>query len=97
MRAVVSHDEDYTVTDELSCGGDRLPGIAVIVRRDQSHLLPEHAAGGVDVGHRLRRAALHLLAKPGILARQRARHSDQNFRPSRPAQRGGKDDNGYGG
>ncbi len=93
----MADDEDHTVTDQLLCGGDRLLGIAEVVGGDEPHLLAEHAAGGVDVGHGQLRAALHLLAEPGILARQRARHSDQDFRPSGPAERGSKHDNGYGG
>jgi hypothetical protein len=35
-------------------------------------------------------AALHLLAEPGILAGHRARHADQDVRPGRHAERGGK-------
>jgi hypothetical protein len=92
----VSDDKDHTVTDQLLCGRDRLFGIAEVVRRDQLHLLAKHAAGGVDVGHRLRRAALHLLTEPGILAGQRARHADQYARPSGPAERDGKRDHDHG-
>ena len=55
----MSDDEDHTVTDQLLGGGDRLFGIAEVVRRDQPHLLAEDAAGGVDVGHGQLRAALH--------------------------------------
>jgi hypothetical protein len=71
MGAVVSGDEDHTVTDQLLCGGDCLLGVAEVVHRGALHLLAEDAAGGVDVGHRQRRAALHLPAEPGILARHR--------------------------
>ena len=62
----MSDDEDHTVADQLPGGGDRLLGIAEVVGRDELHLLAEHAAGGVEVGHGQRRAALHLLAEPGI-------------------------------
>ena len=65
-RAIVADDQDRTVADQLPGGGDRLLGIAEVVRRDQLHLLAEHAALGIDVGHGLRRAALHLLAEPGF-------------------------------
>jgi hypothetical protein len=41
-------------------------------------------------------AALHLLAKPGILAGQRARHPDQDVGPSGRAEAGGKNDHGHG-
>ena len=92
----MADDEDHPVADQLPCGGDRLLGIAEVVHRDQLHLLAEHAAGGVEVGHGQRRAALHLLAEPGFLSRHRARHSDQDVRPRGPAERGGKHDNGYG-
>ena len=75
-------DEDHTVTDQLLRGGDRLLGIAEVIHGDQLHLLAEHAAGGVEVGYSLLRTALHLLAEPSILSRNRARHSDQDFRPA---------------
>ena len=54
-----------------------------------STLLAEHAAGGVEVGHRQLRAALQLLAEPSILPVM-----DQDISPSGPAERGGKCDNG---
>ena len=92
----MSDDEDHTVADQLLGGGDRLLGIAEVVRRDEPHLLAEDAAGGVDVGHGQLRATLHLLAVPGILSRHRACHADQDVRPSGPAERGGKHDNGCG-
>ena len=60
-------DEDHALADQLLGGGHRLLGIAEIVRRDEPHLLAEHAARGIDVGHRHLRAALHLLADPGVL------------------------------
>ena len=43
----MSDDEDHTVADQLLCGGDRLLGIAEVVRRDQLHLLVEYTARGV--------------------------------------------------
>ena len=85
-------DEDHAVTDQLLCGGDRLLGIAEVVHSGELHLLAEHAARGIDVGHGQRRAALHLLAEPGVLSRHRASHSDQDVRPRGPAERGGKHD-----
>ena len=90
----MSVDEDHAVADQLPCGGDRLLGIAEVVDRDPLHLLAEHAALGVDVGHGERRAALHLLAVPGILSRNRDGHADQDVRPSGPAERDGKHDDG---
>ena len=62
----MSDDEGHTVADQLLGRGDRLLGIAEVVCRDQPHLLTEHAAGSVVVAHGERRAALHLLAEPGI-------------------------------
>ena len=85
-------DEDHAVADQLLYSGDRLLGIAEVVHRDQLYLLAEYAAGGVDVGHGQLCAALHLLAKPGKLARNRARHANQDVRPRGPAERGGKHD-----
>jgi hypothetical protein len=84
----VSGHEDHTVADQLLCSGDRLLGIAEVVHSDQLYLLAEHAAAGVEVGHGLRRTALHLLAEPSIFPRDRARHADQDFRLSGPAERG---------
>jgi hypothetical protein len=77
---VVSDDEGHAIADQLRCSGDRLLGIAEIVRRDQLHLLAEHATSGVKVGYGQRRTALVLLAEPGKLACQWARHSDQDIR-----------------
>ena len=90
----MSGDEDHTVADQLPGSGDRLLGIAEVVRRDQLDLLPEHAAIGVEVGHGLRRPALQLLAEPGVRSRQRGRQSDQDVGPRGPAERGGKHDHG---
>jgi hypothetical protein len=58
---------------------------------------PSTPPAALTVGHRQRRAALHLLAEPGFLGRDRARHSDQNIRSSGPTEcGGGKHDNDYG-
>ena len=94
--AIVPDDEDHTVADQLLGGGDRLLGIAEVVDSDEPHLLAEYAARRIDVGHGQLRAALHLLADPGELSRHRARDPDQNFRPSRAAERCCKHDKGYG-
>ena len=96
MGAEVPDHEDHPITDQLLCGGDRLLGIAVVVRPDEAHLLAEHAAIGVEVGHGQLCAALHLRAEPGFVARQRTGHTDQDFRPSGPAKRGCPHDEGYG-
>ena len=53
-----------------------LLGIAGIVADLQRQLLAEHAAGGVDVRHRLFGAVLHLPAECGFAARHRASHCD---------------------
>jgi hypothetical protein len=92
----VSDDEDHTVTDQLLGGGDRLLGITEVVRRDEAYLLAEHAAGGIEVGHGQLCTALQLLAVPGKGAGNRAGHTNQDLRPSGPAKRGCKHDNGYG-
>jgi hypothetical protein len=92
----VSDHEDHTVADQLFCRGDRLFGIAVVVRRDELHPLTENAAGSIEVGHCLRRAAFQLLAEPGKATGNRASHADQDVRPRGPAERGGKQDNRYG-
>jgi hypothetical protein len=80
----VSDHEDHTVTDQLPGRSDRLLGIAEVVHRGELDLLAEHAASGVQVGHGQCRAALHLLAEPGIFPRHRASHADQNLGLRRP-------------
>jgi hypothetical protein len=72
-------DEDHAIADQLPCGRDRLLGIAEVVHCGELNLLAEDAAGGVDICHRLRGAALHLLAEPGILAGHRPGHANQNL------------------
>jgi len=54
----------------------RLLGVAGIVADFQREFLAEHAAGGVEIGHRLFGAVLHLPAECGFGARHRARHGD---------------------
>ena len=79
--AVVPDDEHHTVSHQLLGGGHRLLGIAEVVDRDEPHLLAEHAARRIDVGHGHLRAALHLLADPGERSRDRACRPDQHLRP----------------
>ena len=79
MRAVVSDNEDHTVADQLLRGGERLLGIAEVIRCHDPHLLAEHAAGGVNVGHCQVRGTLQLLSEPGILASHWACHADQDL------------------
>jgi hypothetical protein len=62
---------------------DRLFGIAEVVRRDQLDLLTEHAAAGIEVGQRLRGAALELLAEPGDRTSYRAGPCRSEHRPPR--------------
>ena len=54
----------------------RLLRIAGIVLDIQRQFLAEHAAGGVDIRHRLFGAVLHLPAEGGFAARHRAGHGD---------------------
>ena len=54
----------------------RLFRIAGVVADFQRKLLVEHAAGGVDIGHRLFGAVLHLPAEGGFASRHRTRHRD---------------------
>ena len=42
-------DEGHAIADQLLGGGDRLLGIAEVVRRDQPNLLTEHATSGVEI------------------------------------------------
>ncbi len=69
-------DERDLGAGELFRHRARLLGIAGIVADLQRQLLAEHAAGGVDVGHELIGAVLHLPAECGFAARHRAGHSD---------------------
>ena len=70
----MSDDEDHTVADSFLAAATACSGSQKSSDGGQLHLLAEHAAGGVDVAYRQRRAALHLLAEPGYLPRHRARH-----------------------
>jgi hypothetical protein len=72
-------DEHHAHRHQLVGRGDRLLAIAVIVGRDHFDLLPEHAACGIEVGHRERHAALGLLAEPGIGAGERPGQADQDL------------------
>ena len=54
----------------------RLLGIAGVVLDVERQLLAEHAAGGVEIRHRLFGAVLHLPAERGFAARHRAGHGD---------------------
>ncbi len=70
--------------------------VAEVVGRDQPHLLSEHTARRIDVGHRHLGAALHLLADPGERPRVRACASNQHLRPRGAAKRDSERDDGYG-
>ena len=69
------HERDLG-TGELFRHRARLLGVAGVVADFQRQLLAEHAAGGIDVGHRLFGAVLHLPAERGFAARHRAGHCD---------------------
>jgi hypothetical protein len=90
----MSDDEDGTVACQLVCCGDRLIRVAEIVDHNQLDPLAEHAAGGIEILDRESGAALELPAEPRLRARHRARHPNQDLRPSGPAERGGEDDHG---
>ena len=47
--AAVDHQLDAVFADQLVGGEDRLVGLGLVVIADEFELLPEHAAGGVDV------------------------------------------------
>ena len=78
-RARVAGDEHHAHRDQLVGGRDRLLAIAVIVGRDHLHLLAEHAARGIQVGHRERHAALRLFAEPSVRSGERPGHADQDL------------------
>ena len=61
----------------------RLLRIAGVVADIQHKLLTQHAAGLVQVGHRLFRAGLHLVAERGIFAGHRPGGGDMDLRPRR--------------
>src|SRR6266446_7295015 len=68
-RTVVAGDKRDFRAGELFRHRTRLLGIAGIVADFQRQFLAEHAAGGVDVGHGLFGAVLHLAAERGFAAR----------------------------
>ena len=78
-RARVAGGEHDAHRDQLVGGRDRLLAIAVIVGRDQLHLLAEHAARGIQVGHRERHAALRLFGEPRVRSGERHGQSDQDL------------------
>ena len=78
-RARVAGDEHHAHRDQLVGGRDRLLAIAVIVGRDHLHLLAEHAARGIQVGHRERHAALRLFGEPRVRPGKRCGQADQDL------------------
>jgi hypothetical protein len=74
-----------------------LLGIADVVGRGESHLLPAYAASSINVGYGHFRAALQLLTDPRKLSGDRAGRSDQHLGPNGIAQRDCKESEGEGG
>ena len=84
------HEHD-AVVDHLVGDRDRLLGIAGVVADLEDQLLAEHAAGGIEVLHRLLGALLHLLAEDGVLAGHRTGGGDHDIGLRRAgAQRDGR-------
>jgi hypothetical protein len=84
VRAPVPGDEGGAVADQFAGQCHRLVGVAGVVAYDQLDLLAEDAAVGVKVCNRQLRAALILLAEPGVGAGHRARDGDPDVRLRRP-------------
>ena len=89
-------DEGDAVADELPGGGNRLLGIAEVVRHDETYLLTKYAARRIDVGYRHLRGALFLVAGPCELSRERVREPDQHLRASGATERDDKDSHSCG-
>ena len=75
-RAIMTGDERDFRAGDLFRHRARLLRIAGVVLDIQRQFLAEHAAGGVEILHRLFGAVLHLPAECGFAARHRARHGD---------------------
>ena len=74
---VHEHDAGF---DQLVGDGYGLFGVTGVVLHDVGDLFAEHAAFGVDVGHRLVRAGLQLHAESGVGASERAGDADLGLR-----------------
>ena len=74
--AGIDHQLDAVFADQLVGGEDRLVGFGLIVIGDEFQLLPEHAAGSIDVFDRHLRGDLRRLAVGGRRAGQRHLEAD---------------------
>ncbi|MNY36299.1 hypothetical protein D3C86_1707800 [compost metagenome] len=88
---MTDHPDDLVLVDQAVGHRHRLLRLAGVVALDQLDRLAVDAAGGVDVGRRLARAAPVLLADRRTGAGVRAGHADQylGLNHGRQAQRGG--------
>ena len=75
--------EHHALVHHLIGHGHGLLRVAGVVAKFQPQLLPQHAAGGVDIRDGHLGARLHLLAERGILAGQGTGGGDHNFRLGR--------------
>ena len=73
------HNGD-SVRHELSCRGQRLLGVAVVIGQVERDLLAEHPAGRVELSDRQLDAVLHLLGAERRLPGQRPREADEDLR-----------------
>ena len=78
-RAEMPGHEDHALVDHLVGHRHRLLGLASVVADLQYQLLAEHAAGGVEIGHRHSRSPHHLLAENRVLSGHRTGGGDDDL------------------
>jgi hypothetical protein len=86
----VPDNELYPLADELPGSRCGLFSIAKVVCRNKIHLFTEDTSRGIDFNHGPLCAALHLLARPGILSGHRPRDTNQDVRMGAESGKGSK-------
>jgi hypothetical protein len=77
--SISAHHNGDPVRHELSCRGQPLLGIAIVVGEAEYDILAEDPAGRVELSDRRLDAVLHLLAGEFRLAGQRVREPDEDL------------------
>ena len=78
----MADDKEDSLRDEAIGNGEGLLQFSAVVGGDDDELLPQHAAGGVNVGRGLVRAVAQFRAEDGIGAAERSGKPDAYFAES---------------
>jgi hypothetical protein len=92
----MAENRDYSLGDQLVRGGHGLGALAIVVGRDDLHLLTQHAASGVEVGNGEFGALLRYRARPCHRSSQRRAEADPDFGVGWLTARHHPQHNGYG-